>query len=119
MTQWCGMFHLGTAVPLAFAPASQVVTAGTLPVFQMAPRPVWAVLFLVAGVAVLLLSERLGSFPLQLLTWFTVFPLGGLWLTAFSLAVVSGHGSALSIGVWVSLYGPWVVTAVRIALRKG
>lgn len=114
---WCALFHVATAVPLALAPADQIVNAGTRPVFEMASRYVWAALFLLAGLlAASLLHWRT---PLmQLLAWFTVLPLGGVWLTAFALAVSKGEGSAIGLTVWPFLYGPWAVAGVRIALGK-
>lgn len=114
---WCAAFHLGMAVPLAFAPEWQIVNAGTAPVFDLASRYVWAALFLAAGVLCLFLL-RWQTAPVQFLTWFTVLTVGGVWLTAFILAVVDGRGSAIGVTVWPFLYGPWALAGVRIALGK-
>lgn len=113
----CGAFHLGVAVPLAFAPYGQIFNAGTEPVFELASRYVWAGLFLLAGVAAVALL-RWRTTPVQILTWFTVLPLGGAWLTAFALAVFNGRGSAIGVVVWLTLYGLFTVVAARIALGK-
>jgi hypothetical protein len=114
---WCAAFHVATAVPLAFAPIEQILNAGTRPVFDMASRYVWAALFLVAALlsAYLLRNQ---STVVQVATWLTVMPLGGLWLTAFALAVIDGRGSAIGLTVWPFLYGPWAVAGVRLALGK-
>jgi hypothetical protein len=113
----CAAFHLGVAVPLALAPVDQIVNAGTAPVFDIASRYVWAVAYLVAGSAAVLLLRWRTPF-VQCLTWFTVLPLGGLWWTAFVLAVLSGRGSAIGVVVWLTLYGLFSVVAVRVALGK-
>ena len=113
----CALFHLGVAVPLAFAPAEQIINAGTAPVFSLANRYVWAVAFLVAGVAATSLL-RWQTTPVQCLTWFTVLPLGGLWWTAFVLAVLDGRGSAIGVVVWATLYGLFAVAGARMALGK-
>lgn len=110
-------FHLGVAVPLAFAPYEQIFSSGTAPVFDIANRYVWAAAFLVAGTAATLLL-RWRTTLVQCLTWFTVLPLGGLWWTAFVLAVLDGRGSAIGVVVWLTLYGLFSVVAVRVALGK-
>lgn len=113
----CAGFHTLLGFTLLAAPVEQVYNAGTAPVFALASRYVWAVLFLAAGLASgLLLHYRA---PLhQFIAWLIVFPLGAVWLAAFTLAVLQGHGSALSIVVWITLYAPWSVLAVRLGLRK-
>lgn len=117
LIQWCAAFHLLVAFTLAFAPYNQIFNAGTAPVFEIASRYVWAGLFLVAGIAAVVLLHRRTT-AVQLLTWFTVLPLGGAWLTAFALAVLNGRGSAIGVVVWPFLYGPWALAAVRMALGK-
>lgn len=117
LISWCAAFHVATAIPLAFAPLDQILNAGTRPVFEIASRYVWAVLFLAAGVLSVLLV-RVQTTPVQLLTWLTVLPLGGIWLTAFALAVLDGKGSAIGLTVWPFLYGPWAVAGIRVALGK-
>jgi hypothetical protein len=114
---WCAAFHVGMFLPLAFAPLSQILNAGTAPVFDLAPRYVWAVAFLAAGLLAASLLHWQAA-PMQFLTWFTVLPLGGVWLTAFALAVLNGEGSAIGVTVWPFLYGPWAIAGVRIALGK-
>lgn len=117
LTGLCAAFHLGVAVPLALAPIEQILNAGTAPVFDLANRYVWAVAFLIAGAAATALL-RWQTPLVQCLTWFTVLPLGGTWLTAFALAVISGRGSAIGVVVWSTLYGLFAVVALRIALGK-
>lgn len=113
----CAAFHLGVAVPMALAPMDQILSAGTAPVFAIANRYVWAAAFLVAGItSTALLRWRTPA--VQCLTWFTVLPLGGLWWTAFVLAVLDGRGSAIGVVVWLTLYGLFSVVAVRVALGK-
>jgi hypothetical protein len=114
---WCAAFHLLIAVTLALAPQEQIVNAGTQPVYDIASRYVWAGLFLLAGSAATLLL-RWQTTLVQCLTWFTVLPLGGAWLTAFALAVFDGRGSAIGVVVWPFLYLPWAVAGLRIALGK-
>lgn len=117
LVTWCAAFHIAIAVPLAFAPEDQILNAGTRPVLELASRYVWAAAFLMAGVLTLFLLRRRTA-PMQFLTWFTVLPLGGIWLTAFALAVLNGQGSAIGLTVWPFLYGPWAVAGVRMALGK-
>ena len=117
LVAWCAAFHLAMAAPLAFAPKAQIVNAGTAPVFDIASRNVWAVIFLTAGLlAVAALHWQ--TAPVQLLTWLIVFGVGGAWLTAFSLAVLNDRGSAIGVTVWPFLYGPWAVAGIRMALGK-
>ena len=115
---WCAVFHAAVAFTLACAPYWQILNAGTAPVFALASRYLWALLFAVAAasaVAMLLTNYRPG---LQMLTWLTVFPLGGTWLVAFTLAVLQGHGSALSVIVWPVIYIPFALAAIRIGLGR-
>jgi len=117
LVAWCAAFHLLVAFTLAFAPYQQIYNAGTAPVYEIASRYVWAALFLVAGLFSLFLLRRQTAL-VQCLTWFTVLPLGGAWLTAFVLAVSAGRGSAIGVVVWPFLYAPWAVAGLRIALGK-
>ena len=113
----CTGFHALLGFTLVAAPIDQVYNAGTAPVFALAPRFVWGVLFLAAGFfSGLLLRYRAPLF--QFAAWLLVFPLGTAWLAAFTLAVLQGHGSALSVVVWPTLYVSWAVLAVRLGLRK-
>lgn len=115
---WAGLFHAAVAFTLAGAPYWQILNAGTAPVFALASRYVWALLFAVAAasaVSMLLTNYRPA---LQMLTWLTVFPLGGTWLVAFALAVLQGHGSALSVIVWPVIYIPFALAAIRIGLGR-
>jgi len=114
---WAAAFHLLVAVTLALAPYEQIYNAGTAPVYDIASRYVWAALFFVAGSAAVFLLRRQTAL-VQCLTWFTVLPLGGAWLTAFSLAVIDGRGSAIGVVVWPFLYAPWALAGIRIALGK-
>lgn len=113
----CAVFHCAIGFTLAFAPYQQIYNAGTAPVYDLASRYVWAGLFTVAGVATVVLSRRRTTLT-QLVAWFTVLPLGGLWWTAFVLAVINGRGSAIGVVVWLVLYGLWGITAARLALGK-
>ena len=117
LVAWCAGFHLLIAFTLTLAPYEQIFNAGTRPVFQIASRYVWAGIFAAAGLLALSLL-RWRPPPVQILTWFVVLPLGGTWLTAFSLAVLDGQGSAIGVVVWPFLYGPWALAGIRIALGK-
>lgn len=117
LVAWCAAFHGLIAFTLACAPYSQIYNAGTKPVYYLANRYVWAALFLAAGLASALLLHR-QTVAVQILTWFTVLPLGGAWLTAFALAVSNGSGSAIGVVVWPFLYGPFAIAAIRIGLGK-
>lgn len=114
---WCLAFHLLTGVTLAAAPLNQVLTEGTRPVLELASRYVWAILFVTVGVALACLRHGLPS-ALRIPVWASMLGLGAVWLTAFSLAVLHGRGSALGVVVWPFLYGPWLVVAVRHSLGK-
>jgi hypothetical protein len=114
---WCAAFHLLAGLILAFAPLGQVLTEGTRPVLELASRHVWAVVFLAAAAASASLLWRAEPWR-QLAAWLTVFPLGLMWLTAFTLAVLDGRGSALVVVVWPFLYIPWGLAAVRLGLGK-
>jgi hypothetical protein len=110
------VFHAVMAMVIVLAPREIVVTDGTLPVFQMAPREAWAVLFAVAGVAAFLLAIKV-TITRQLVTWFTIVPLGFAWTYAFADAVIAGRGSAIALLVWLTLLAVWSISAVRIALH--
>jgi len=113
----CAVFHAVIGFTLAFAPLDQIYNAGTRPVFEIGSRYFWAAWFAVAaGATVSLLHKR--TTLTQLVTWFTVLPLGGMWWLAFVLAVVSGRGSAIGVVVWVALYVPWGTAGLRMALGK-
>lgn len=113
----CALFHLGVASALAAAPYEQIYNAGTAPVYEIATRYVWAAAFALAGLVSLVLLRRQSGL-VQLAWWFSVLPLGGLWWTAFVLAVADGRGSAIGVVVWFVLYGIFSVAGVRIALGK-
>lgn len=113
----CAVFHLGIASALALAPLVQILNAGTAPVFDIASRYMWAALFAVAGAMSIVLLRRQSAL-VQLAWWFAVLPLGGLWWTAFLLAVKDGRGSAIGVVVWFVLYGIFAVAGIRIALGK-
>jgi hypothetical protein len=113
----CSLFHLWLAVTLAFAPTAQILNAGTQPVFELAPRGVWAAWFFLAGAAAAALL-RWHTKTLQAVTWFSVFPLAFAWLSAFVMAVLDGRGSAIGIVVWSTLTLLWAPVAIRLALGK-
>ena len=113
----CTVFHALLGFTLLAAPLEQVYNAGTAPVFALASRFAWGALSLAAGLATGLLLRYRASI-MQFVAWLLVFPLGAVWLIAFVLAVLQGHGSAISIVVWPVLYLPWAVLAVRLGLRK-
>jgi hypothetical protein len=117
MLGWCAAFHLLMAVTLAFAPADQIVNAGTAPIFALGSRWFWAGAFLVAGLSATAMLWRMRVWS-ELLTWFTVIPLGFAWAGTFLMAVVDGRGSAIGLIVWPFLYVPWAVVAIRLALGK-
>ena len=110
-------FHLLVAFTVLFAPVEQVVTEGTLPVFDLAGRAVWAPVFAVAGVSAALLARKV-TLVRQLATWLTVMPLGFTWTGAFAIAVIQGRGSAIGLIVWPTLLAAWAISAVRIALHS-
>lgn len=110
-------FHLLAAFTILAAPTVQVVTVGTLPVFDLAPRPVWAVGFAGAGIAATMLAVRVTLWR-QLTTWFAVVILGSAWTTAICVAVIEGRGSAVAAIVWPTLLIMWGISAVRIALHS-
>jgi len=114
---WCALFHIALAAPLAFAPARQIINAGTEPVFEIASRQVWSTIFLAAGLLTIA-ALHWQTAPVQFITWLTVFGVGGAWLTAFTLAVLDDRGSAIGVTVWPFLYGPWAVAGIRMALGK-
>lgn len=114
---WCAAFHGLIAFTLAFAPFEQIYNAGTAPVYEITNRYGWAALFAFAAATSALLLHRQPAW-VQLLTWFTVLPLGGMWLIAFVLAVINGRGSAIGVVVWPFLYGPWIAAAIRVGLGK-
>lgn len=113
----CSAFHLLIGSALIGAPAEQVINAGTAPVFELAPRWVWGVASLFAGVASLLLLWH-RSAGAQIATWLTVIPLGSAWCGAFWLALASGRGSALGAVIFPTLYVIFGTVAVRIGLGK-
>lgn len=114
----CSAFHLLAAFTLAFAPHDQVYNAGTAPVFALASPHLWALAFAAGGVAAGLGSRYMPhGIPLFLLA-LAVFPLGVLWFSAFVMAVLQGHGSALSVVVWPFLYSSWLVAIARLGLGK-
>jgi len=115
---WCAIFHAAVAITLAVAPWHQIYNAGTEPVFDLASRYVWVVLYAVAGLAAWSMLQTRYRPVLQMLTWVTVFPLGATWGVAFLLAVLQNQGSALSVIVWPALYVPWAIAAVRIGLGR-
>ena len=113
----CALFHTWMGFTLLFAPETQIVNAGTAPVFELAPRWVWAGWFLLAGLAAAALL-RWHTKTLQAVTWFSVFPLAFAWLSAFVMAVLDGRGSAIGVVVWSTLTLLWAPVAVRLALGK-
>ena len=116
-------FHLVAGVTIAFAPRSQVITTGTLPVFEILPslltadqaRVLWAALYVAAGACAALLLARF-SITRQVVTWLTVAFIGFSWAGTFGLAVLNGEGSAIGLVVWVVLLLWWTTVAVRIGL---
>lgn len=117
LIRWCAAFHGLMALIFAVAPLEQLHNAGTDPVFRLASRSVWALLFaLCAGGSLLMLHKYHPG--VQLATWVLVFSVSAIWFAAFLLAVVHHRGSAISIIVWPFLYGPWIVAALRVGLGK-
>lgn len=111
------VFHALIALAMAAAPYNQIYNAGTAPVYEIASRYVWAAVFAIAAVTSVLLVAR-QTMLRMVVTWFTVLPLGGLWWTAFVVAVRNGRGSAIGVAVWLVLYGLWAIVAMRMALGK-
>lgn len=114
---WCAAFHLITAITLALAPYDQILSQGTRPVLDIASRYVWAVAFAAVGLSITYLWRPRGR-TVSKLIWVAALFLGGMWLTAFALAVFNGEGNAIGVVVWPFLYGPWAVVAVRRSLGK-
>lgn len=108
----CVFFHGLMAVTLALAPLDQIYNAGTRPVFDLASRYVWAVAFAVVAVSLVLLRDTRRRGLLAAAWLLTVF-LGGMWLTAFALAVSRGVGSAIGVVVWMTIYGIFAVVGYR------
>lgn len=114
---WCAGFHIIAGFVLTGAPYELVLTEGTKPVLDLASRHVWAGIFIAAGLLCAGLLHR--PWPVvQMAAWFVVLVTGGMWLTAFALAVWRGEGSALGVVVWPFLYGPWAIVAIRVGLGK-
>lgn len=113
---FCAGFHLVVASWLAAAPTDQVVTTGTAPALHWASRYEWAAVFFLLAVGVAC-QARVRWPWLRLSTWVGVLFVGGLWLTAFGLAVLEGEGSGAFIG-WGFLYLLFGVVAFRLGLRK-
>lgn len=112
----CCTFHVAVASWLALAPYDQVLTSGTRPALEMQPRGTWAFIFLLLGAAIA--GQCRVRWPwLRAVVWFAMLGVGGLWLTAFGLAVTDGEGSAAFIG-WLFLYTVWFVLAFRVGLRE-
>ena len=114
---WAAAFHLALSIPLAFAPLDQILNEGTRPVFEIASRYVWAAVFLITGLLIVSVLHWQNAL-VQWLTWVVVALVGGIWLTAFAVAVLNDRGSAIGVTVWPFLYLPWFVAAVRLALGK-
>lgn len=117
-------FHALMWSALMFAPAQQVVNAGTLPVFTIvdgmsiaAHRVAWSAVFAVCAVLVVAMWYR-GTIRRQLAAWLVVIPVGFIWAGTFALAVIDGSGSALGLTVWVSLLCWWGTVAVGIGVRQ-
>jgi hypothetical protein len=113
---WAAGFQVVVAVTLAAAPWHQLLTPGTRPVFEIASRYVWAVLYLAS--ACLTASTYWSRAALRTASWMAVMGLGGVWLTAFSLNVWSGGGSALGVVAWLFLYIPIAAVALHQGLTK-
>ena len=113
----CSAFHLLLAGALLFAPDHQVYNAGTKPIFDLAPRWLWGLACLSAGVTALLVLHR-PTMLRQMATWYVVIPLGSMWSGTFLLALVNGYGSAIGAVVFPFLYLWFATAAFRISIRK-
>lgn len=116
--EWGAAFHLLFGITLALAPYQQIYTTASQPVLDMGSRYLWAALMLLGGVALLWLARDLRPRALLLATALIVIPNGAVWLAAFIVAVLEGHGSALSVVIWPALYGPVIVAMLRVGLGK-
>lgn len=107
--------HLLGAVTLTFAPDNQLFTQGTRPVFDLFPPEVWAVAFLVGGLAAASLVHRVTG-RRQMLTWLTVLPSQTVWIGASFMAVARGGGSAMGVVFLIAVLAFTCITAVVVAL---
>jgi hypothetical protein len=114
----CAVFHTLVAFTIFVAPWDQLYNAGTAPVWDMAPRSMWAAGFMAGAIASGLAAHYLPRGILLFFVALMVFPLGIIWFAAFVLAVLQGHGSALSVVVWPFLYSSWLVAIARLGLGK-
>jgi hypothetical protein len=97
----CAAFHLIAATVLAIL-----------------GQPWWAAAFLVGAVAPLALLRR-ASTTVQLIAWYTVFPLGFTWGGPLALGLIDvGPYSAVGVLAWLFLYGQWALVAVRLASHE-
>ena len=114
----CGMtLHLVAAVVVGTWPYEQLLTEGTRPVFELAPRSVWALLFIGGGLLLLALSMQ-PTTALAAFTGLLTSLVGGAWLTAQFLAVKRGDGSPMALAMWPFLYLPWLTVVARLAAGK-
>jgi len=107
--------HLLGAFTLAFAPAEQLVNVGTQPAFDLMPRPVWAVLFLLGGLCSLALLHRFTGVR-QVATWLVAVPAQTMWAGSTVLAVLHGGGSAMALVFLPPVVAFTALTAVVVAL---
>jgi hypothetical protein len=103
--------HLLGAFTLLAAPHTQLFTQGARPALDLMPRALWAALFLAGGLgAVSLLFRYTG--PRQFVTWLLVIPVQCVWVGASALAVIDGHGGALSMVFLPTLLAYTVISAL-------
>jgi hypothetical protein len=114
---WCAVFHVGAALTLALYPFDQLLTEGTRPVFALASRYVWAVLF-ACGAAGVLAVLRWRRPAIHAAIWIGVFSIGGGWFAPMLLAVLHGAGAPMGLWVWFVLYGPFALGAITYALKN-
>ena len=109
----CVGFHALVAFTLAAAPDTQLYSAGTRPVFDVASRYVWAAAFLIVAVALhRIRNPRIPLIPAAA-TWLAVWGIGGMWATAMVLALSRDEGNALALIFVAIVYGIFAVVGCR------
>jgi hypothetical protein len=103
--------HLFGAFTLIAAPHAQLFTQGARPALDLMPRALWALLFLAGGLGACSLLFRYTGLR-QFGTWLLVIPVQCVWVGASALAVLNGHGGAMSMVFLPALLAYTVVTAL-------
>jgi len=108
-------FYLWLSLTLVLAPASQVLTQGSRPAFDLFAPGWWAVGFLVGALAAVALAQHVTG-ARQVAAWLFIFPAQTVWLGASVLAVLQGGGSAIGVVLWSVILAFTALTAIRLAI---